>query len=1378
MLNKIRENLSGYLRCCYCLILLTGLFLPLRHIGAYSADIEEHLTHEFEEADDEDFHEDKSQHRTRRVVGGLPDNGWLPSVVKYQVKVGNTTSSCTATVIGSEWVLTAQHCLKTGDDSIHLLNVRSILKRKRIQVAQVYPAKDGADFALLRLHSSQRSKIRIIQPPQLSFVPLSRDDYGKKVLVIGFAAGNRAYWRLVSVKGMDKRYIYSGHTDSVTADDPEYVVRSGDSGGPLLYNGKVVGTLRGHAFGENHRGANSHVPVAPQKTFVLTTMGLQWFHRPEGHLHLNPDLFSIDGRILCRVHQKGNIYFGTISSDSPYTLPQLWSSQGQNSCKYSRQGSTDDFEVAYAPYLSQDSSQWHPPDFRWSSFEGSDPSRNVIPVAWDDQGNPLFLCYSGQVDSKYPGTYSSADSFCRSFDKEYPDTSYKWVMAYSPQSADTDNWRLVRNGRPSTSTSSGHHIPCRRAKGQHLQTGSVVEIADGRRVCHIDGNNYRTYELPEPRLTEYRTWQSSREAFYKHTLGALSAGEDYYVNSGRQKTFCRINDNQVGAVDLEADTPICRTDNGESSLEFELFSRVLPLPDHVMQQTAPSWQMVITAEDKRGRKKHYCNGVKISDWLVVTSSECIQDRTLEHYSYQMTGVTGADKGETWSVSKILSTSCRKKQWDSDCRNLSLLISRNPISGRDDAPLAVGFYKKRPMVKFDGSGMSALDRATFYLTHSTDLISTLKFVPEDLHERDSLYFSLKQPLTQNIKLISHPDYTNYYRISAYDGGVPESRCPLSKQNSAPGSLLSSKFPDTAFITTAAPWVVTFGNQIQLLGFGGSEDCNNIVPAERIRNFIQLHTITDVKLASAKPGIEPGESEPCWLKPHNYNQPDGIYNNGSCLLNDNTRISSFYRLETSPDHEYQWANTGNAQQKPNNASTFGYSPEGHSMVLVKNDYSSELKSEDQLQIGDNVLTPIKSSIIDDFNSPYDRQEWYHCPNNQWPCHDSLSFKVKAGYEGWCRGRFNFKWITGRYRGSCEVSMPDNSVRTGDFYSQVMKKPRFYRRYDVEPVWSHKPDSALMSSLLRMESDNNSQKPAYLCRQGVGVAKHHSNKSLCKTILGDSFSGHHLVIERLLKHYPPDKAHYPEWKPVADDFNFLLPGALNGWWYDPGGGYLCLKVDVMENVLYLGYAFPADDRYCKLSRDEPTENYSRKRKRFSDYMVLKNKHYEWHSVLSEQIPEAAVIAQRHPQKGNASEFVCRSGQSYQPGKTSLDQKYCLIGLSEQKETNFDVLVLIPPTKPSTMSTAAIGGTTITKPTMSTENIGGTTNTKPTMSAETTATLEFTPYSVVTDSKIKNDEWSVSSKLLTALTCVIFVAIPIVAIKIVQEVKKHHLSKQPAAV
>lgn len=1123
-------------------------------------------------------------------------------------------------------------------------------------------------------------------------------------------------------------------------------------------------------------------------------MGLQWFRPSQTRLTDDPDLFSIGGWTLCRVPVGSKTYYGTLGTYGRYnTNPQSCIAFYTPFNNYTTAGKGT-FEVAYTPYLNN-SGQWRSPEFRWQPVEGDHLPTGAIPVGSDDKGLPRYLCYehldTNQIGMRFPGTLSSVQSGCSNhFKVGSREKTQLRVMTHSLQAPDTDNWMLIKGGRipASYSGNNDNHEdkPCRKANGRQLLMGMLVQQSNGRYLCYTDGDNedeFKTYELVSSGLAKYRAWQSNREAFYDYTVGALSAGEDYYANPGRQKIFCRINGNQIGAVNLTSDTPVCRVDSSQSSLEFELFSRVLPLPKKVVEQTAPPWQMVIIAEDKKNGKKYYCNGVKVSDWLVATSSECVQERTLEHYNYQLTGVS---KRETYSVSKILSGNCHKKTTDSGCQNLVLLVSNSPISGRDNAPLAARVRKKQETI--------------FSLPRSISLISTLKFEPEKSTDSNSVYFSLKQPLVsgrEDIELTYFPEVTNYYYMPADNKKAYKSLCPLFKRKHIPGSLLPSKFPDTAFITTAPLWVVTLNNQMQLLGLGVSKDCKYIIPAEHIQSFIQLQTDMEAKLTANKSDIEQRESEPCWLKPHNYNRPDGLYKNGNCLLTDGTRTRSFYLLETSPDHKYQWTNAGNAQQRPNSSSTFGYSPEGYPVVLAKNNHSSKFKSEDQLQAGDQVLTSMKRSMVDSFGSPYDREEWHHCPDDQWPCADSLSFKVKSGREGWCRGRFNFEWVTGRYRDSCQVQLPDKTTRTGNFYSEVMMKPRFYRRYDVEPVWSHKPDRALMSSLFRMKPDKDAQKAAYLCHQGTGSTKHHNNKNMCKQVLGDSFSDNDVVIERLLKHYPPDESHYPKWKLVADGKKFSSPGARDDWWYNDGG-YLCLKVDAVENTLYLGHVFPEDAGYCKQSRDERSKSYPKKRRRWRDYMVLKNAHYEWRPGTSEQIPETAVIAQRHPQKGNASEFVCRSKSSYQPGKTSLDQKHCLIGIREQKETNFDVLVLIPPTQPPTTITTTTDRTTSTQPTISTTTTdrttisttitdrttftppgintattgNSTTSTQPAITNSTTSTKTSEPIKNpdATGNQTEHKEWSGPAKGLMILTAGIYIAIITGIVLIVREIKRHH--------
>jgi len=196
--------------------------------------------------------EDPGSDTLTNIQGGAPDTG-DPAV---GLLVFDDGGYCTGSLIASNVVLTAAHCVKKPIVGFYTTNgtVYATVKnevqstRKAGGYLDLWCPNPTHDVALVRLKN-----------PIKTIAPLA---YGKSVpstgtlcRVVGFGIHNTATGVERKRKRAGTSEIRSVFADTIKVEYETAVADSGDSGGPLLCGGAIVGTVACHTDGDwpSHR---------------------------------------------------------------------------------------------------------------------------------------------------------------------------------------------------------------------------------------------------------------------------------------------------------------------------------------------------------------------------------------------------------------------------------------------------------------------------------------------------------------------------------------------------------------------------------------------------------------------------------------------------------------------------------------------------------------------------------------------------------------------------------------------------------------------------------------------------------------------------------------------------------------------------------------------------------------------------------------------------------------------------------------------------------------------------------------------------------------------------------------------------------------------
>jgi secreted trypsin-like serine protease len=208
-----------------------------------------------------------------QVIGGepAPSTPWEVQLVFQQG--GTATYGCTGEQLNASWVLTAQHCVD-GTTAMNVYHSNSTTNRGTATAAdRLYSAPSG-DIALVHLRTAKT--LTSYAPLDLGYSPRSSGTG----TIMGY--GNRAnsvpttglYQASVSLTGRTAD-AYGGVAQHVTG--VSGASNHGDSGGPLLVGGTVVGVCSTGDVadpGANTHAGSNYAVLAQSASWIRSTAGV------------------------------------------------------------------------------------------------------------------------------------------------------------------------------------------------------------------------------------------------------------------------------------------------------------------------------------------------------------------------------------------------------------------------------------------------------------------------------------------------------------------------------------------------------------------------------------------------------------------------------------------------------------------------------------------------------------------------------------------------------------------------------------------------------------------------------------------------------------------------------------------------------------------------------------------------------------------------------------------------------------------------------------------------------------------------------------------------------------------------------------------------
>lgn len=191
---------------------------------------------------------------TRGILNGTPDSTChFSQVLKVQIQGSRAAADCSGVLVRSDAVLTAAHCISDPQlgkvEAVQVragkevISARKWLGNPKFRANSHAPGMYGVDIALLFLGASLAGATPVT-------LATRNPAAGTAVTAVGFgydgrgSDGNgRLGRRLVGELRVEEAQM-TGYPEGITAMGPQQTCE-GDSGGPLLQNGVLVGILSG-----------------------------------------------------------------------------------------------------------------------------------------------------------------------------------------------------------------------------------------------------------------------------------------------------------------------------------------------------------------------------------------------------------------------------------------------------------------------------------------------------------------------------------------------------------------------------------------------------------------------------------------------------------------------------------------------------------------------------------------------------------------------------------------------------------------------------------------------------------------------------------------------------------------------------------------------------------------------------------------------------------------------------------------------------------------------------------------------------------------------------------------------------------------------------
>ncbi|MDN5668108.1 MAG: S1 family peptidase [Renibacterium salmoninarum] len=209
---------------------------------------------------------------TPDIVGGTkaPATPWAVQLVFVQ---NGGTYGCTGEAISADWILTANHCID-GDTSMNVYYSNSTTNRGTAIKADKWVTSGKGDVALV--HLSQSKNLGSYPALADSYTATSGDagkimGYGRRA---NAANADGLYQANVTVTGKSTD-AYRGTAVHIKGVDG--AAHHGDSGGPLIVGGKIVGvcsTGDDQDPGANTHAGSNYANLTASRSWIKSTSGV------------------------------------------------------------------------------------------------------------------------------------------------------------------------------------------------------------------------------------------------------------------------------------------------------------------------------------------------------------------------------------------------------------------------------------------------------------------------------------------------------------------------------------------------------------------------------------------------------------------------------------------------------------------------------------------------------------------------------------------------------------------------------------------------------------------------------------------------------------------------------------------------------------------------------------------------------------------------------------------------------------------------------------------------------------------------------------------------------------------------------------------------